>query len=242
MPEKDLSGSNETLTLLRDVRQELKALRKVPPPSVPRRLRERAVDDCVDYILSEEPLADIGVAVHKHEAIKAALRAVTIDGMIAEFGVYQGTSLTQIARFFETKTVHGFDSFVGLPESWSGTNKGAGDFDIGGTPPELPVDNVEFHVGFFDETVPKFAAEHDGPFALCHFDADLYSSTKTVMDTLIDWFVPGTVLIFDEYFGYHGWRKHEHKAFMELLERTGLSYEGVSIGHMNLAVKLVEGR
>ena len=73
-----------------------------------------------------------------------------------------------------------------------------------------------------------------------HLDADLYSSTMTVIDTLFDWFVPGTVIVFDEYYGYPGWERHEHKAFMELLERSGLSFEGISIGHMNLGVKLVE--
>ena len=137
------------------------------------------------------------------------------------------------------RTVHGFDSFVGLPTAWGG--KAAGAFDVGGKPPELPVDNVEFHIGWFDDTVPVFAREHSGPFALAHLDADLYSSTKTVFDHLGDWFVPGTVVIFDEYFGFHGWQHHEHKAFVEFLERTGLSFEAISLGHMNLAVRLVEG-
>lgn len=199
------------------------------------------MEEAVDYIVNEPPLAEAQITNHKHEAIAAALRAVTVDGVVAEFGVYKGTSLTQIAKFFDGKTVHGFDSFIGLPESWSGTSKGKGAFDVGGQPPDLPVDNVEFHVGFFEESVPKFEASHQGPFAFAHMDADLYSSTKTVFDTLVHWFVPGTVIVFDEYFGYHGWQNHEHKAFMELLERTGYSYEGISIGHMNLGVRLTEG-
>jgi hypothetical protein len=167
------------------------------------------------------------------------LRATTLDGVVAEFGVYQGVSITQIATYFQGHTVHGFDSFVGLPESWSGTAKGAGAFDIGGQPPDLTVSNVEFHVGFFEDSVPKFATGREGPFAFVHLDADLYSSTRTVMDILFDWFVPGTVIMFDEYFGYHGWQNHEHKAFTELLDRSGLSFEGISIGHMNLGVRLV---
>lgn len=243
-----IQESNQQIAeLLRSVRKELIATRKEvvaarrqPPPSVPLQLRKRSVEQSVDHILGEPRLERAQVATSKSECIAAALREVTIDGTVAEFGVYQGTSLTQIATFFEGKTVHGFDSFIGLPESWSGTSKGEGAFDIGGQPPELPVDNVEFHVGFFEESVPKFEASHQGPFAFAHMDADLYSSTKTVFDTLIDWFVPGTVIVFDEYFGYHGWQNHEHKAFMELLERTGYSYEGISIGHMNMGVRLIE--
>ncbi|MEI5675847.1 MULTISPECIES: class I SAM-dependent methyltransferase [unclassified Nocardioides] len=235
MPEPD----KQVVNLLRAIRRELVAGRRTPPPSVPVQLRERGVAQSVDYIEAERRLDSAQISATKPAAIAAALRAVTIDGMVAEFGVFQGTSLTQIAQFFDDRTVHGFDSFVGLPESWSGTEKGEGAFDVGGVPPELPVSNVEFHVGFFDKTVPQFATAHQGPFAFVHLDADLYSSTKTVMDTLLDWFVPGTVIVFDEYFGYYGWQNHEHKAFLELLERTGFSYEGISIGHMNLGVRLL---
>lgn len=231
--------SNEVPRLLRAIRNEVAMGRRTPPPSVPIQLRQRSVDRSVDYILGERRLDSAQVTAHKPEAIAAALRAATLDGVVAEFGVYQGTSVTQIAQYFEHQTVHGFDSFVGLPESWSGTAKNAGDFDIGGQPPEVPVSNVQFHVGFFDKTVPAFEQQHEGPFSFVHVDADLYSSTKTVMDVLFDWFVPGTVIVFDEYFGYHGWQNHEHKAFMEFLERSGLSYQGISIGHMNLGVRLV---
>ncbi len=226
--------------LLRAIREELVRNRRPRVPSVPVRLRERAVEACVDHILAEPRLDSAQVTPSKPDAVAAALNATTLDGVVAEFGVYRGTSLTQIARHFDDRTVHGFDSFIGLPEAWSGTSKGEGAFDIGGQPPDLPVSNVEFHVGFFDKTVPVFAAEHEGPFAFVHLDADLYSSTMTVIDTLFDWFVPGTVIVFDEYFGYHGWERHEHLAFMQLLERSGFSFEGLSIGHMNLGVRLVE--
>jgi hypothetical protein len=100
---------------------------------------------------------------------------------------------------------------------------------------------VEFHVGWFKDTIPVFAQEYSGPFAFAHLDADLYSSTKTVFDNLSDWFVAGTIVVFDEYFGYHGWQRHEHKAFLEFLSRTGLSFEAIGLGHMNLAVRLING-
>jgi hypothetical protein len=122
---------------------------------------------------------------------------------------------------------------------WGGTEKGAGAFDIGAKPPELSVSNVEFHVGWLDDTVPAFAKQYSGPFAFAHLDAELYSSTKTVFDNLSDWFVAGTIVVFDEYFGYHGWQRHEHKAFQEFLWRTGL--EAIGLGHMNLAVRLING-
>ena len=125
--------------------------------------------------------------------------------------------------------------------AWGGTEKGAGAFDIGAKPPELSVSNVEFHVGWFDDTVPAFAKQYSGRFAFAHLGADLYSSTKTVFDNLSDWFVAGTIVVLDEYFGYHGWQRHEHKALQEFLSRTGLSFEAIGLGHMNLAVRLING-
>lgn len=224
--------------LLRGINRQLEITRTIPSTALA--LRERAVEACVDHITSDERFADMQVCRRNIECLRLGLAAAGSTGTVAEFGVYRGTTLTAIARHYDDRTVHGFDSFVGLPEAWGGTNKGEGAFDIGGTPPDLPVDNVEFHVGFFDSTVAPFSATNQGPFAFVHLDADLYSSTKEVFDHLGGWFVPGTVIVFDEYFGYHGWELHEHRAFSEFLETSGLDFTAVAIGHMNLAVRLVD--
>jgi hypothetical protein len=223
--------------LLAEVRNELRITRTIPSTGIV--LRQRAVDQAVDYILSDPRFDDVQVSLHNPPTLSAALNAVSLDGTVAEFGVYKGASLTQIAKFFPDRTVHGFDSFVGLPTAWGSTKAGA--FDIGAKPPQLSVSNVEFHVGWFDDTIPVFAQKYSGPLAFAHLDADLYSSTKTVFDNIGDWFVAGTIVVFDEYFGYHGWQRHEHKAFQEFLSRTGLSFEAISLGHMNLAVRLING-
>ncbi len=223
---------------LAEVRKELRVTRTIPSTAIA--LRQRAVDEAVEHIVADPRFQSMSVHLHNSDAVDAALHHVRLDGMVAEFGVYQGESLTRIARFFPDHTVHGFDSFEGLPEDWSGTGKRAGSFHVGAKPPELPVDNVEFHVGWFDDTVPVFAEQHSGPFAFAHLDADLYSSTTTVFTTLGSWFVPGTVIVFDEYFGYFGWQQHEHRAFEEFLQASGLSFRALALGHMNLAVELVE--
>ena len=206
--------------LLAEVRNELRVARTIPSTGIV--LRQRAVNQAVDYILSDSRFDTLQVSLHNGPTLTAALQEVSLDGRLAEFGVYKGTSLTQIAKFFPDRTVHGFDSFAGLPDAWGGTSKGAGAFDIGAKPPKLSVSNVEFHVGWFEETIPAFAQKYSGPFAFAHLDADLYSSTKTVFDNLSDWFVPGTIVVFDEYFGYHGWQRHEHKAFQEFLAHRAL--------------------
>jgi hypothetical protein len=222
---------------LEQILKELNAARTIPSTSLA--LRQRAVDDAVDYISSDRRFDDMRVSLHNASIRATALREVTGDGLVAEFGVHEGASLTQIASFFPDRTVHAFDSFVGLPTAWSA--KDAGAFDVGGHPPDLTVPNVEFHVGWFEDTLPAFAAESRDPLAFVHLDADLYSSTATVFDHLGDRFVAGTILVFDEYFGYHGWQRHEHRAFQEFLARAGLDFEAIGVGHMNLAVRLVAG-
>ncbi len=207
-------------------------------PSLPVRLRERAADSAVDYIASDERFADVAVNLHNVATLRAGLDAVSSPGLVAEFGVHKGDSLTVIAKHFPEQVVHGFDSFEGLPTAWGGTSKGKGAFDMGGSPPTLDVSNVQFHVGWFDSTVPAFAGTSPGPFSFVHIDSDLYESAKVVFDHLGSRFVASTVIVFDEYFGFHGWQNHEHRAFMEFLAGSGLDYDAIAVGHMNLAVRL----
>lgn len=42
------------------------------------------------------------------------------DKIFLEFGVHNGSSINFFAKHYQ-KTIYGFDSFDGLPESWGGT-------------------------------------------------------------------------------------------------------------------------
>ncbi|MBM4269008.1 MAG: class I SAM-dependent methyltransferase [Deltaproteobacteria bacterium] len=143
------------------------------------------------------------------------------DGLWAEFGVYSGKTINHIASETEHE-VHGFDSFEGLPEDWR-TKFPKGTFKMDGMP--VVRENVKLHKGWFDKSVPEWAGKYPGHMAFIHFDADLYSSTKTVLDVLADRIVPGTVLQFDEFFNYPGWKGGEYRAFMEFVEARGVSFE-----------------
>ena len=78
--------------------------------------------------------------------------------------------------------------------------------------------------GLFEDTLPEFLADHTGPVAFLHLDADLYSSTKTVLDALGHRIVEGTVVVLDEYFNYPGWRDGEYRAWTEYVDRTGIQF------------------
>jgi len=160
------------------------------------------------------------------------------NGLTCEFGVFRGESLNYIASVLARRTIHGFDSFQGNPEDskdFLGWKKGL--FDLGGKLPKVR-GNVILHKGWFDQSVPEFARQNPGPMAFMHMDADLYSSTKTVFDTLADRIVPGTVIVFDEFFNYPGWKRGESKAFAEMVAARGLKFEYLGYADQQVAVKI----
>jgi hypothetical protein len=232
-----MGPDSTTQEFLSQILRELRTTRTIPSTAL--RLRSESVEDAVRHIRDDHRFDLAQVVLHNPEALRIALaEAPPWAGLVAEFGVYSGRSMEIIAPRFPEQIIHGFDSFRGLPERWTGSKEGAGAFDVGGVPPAIAASNVEFHVGWFSDTVPVFAESSSLPFRFVHMDADLYSSTKTVFDCMGDRFVDGTVVVFDEYFGYHAWRHHEHKAFMELLEDRDLTFEAIAIGHMSLGVRI----
>jgi predicted O-methyltransferase YrrM len=146
-------------------------------------------------------------------------------GLVLEFGVYTGRSVNLIAERAPGETVYGFDSFAGLPDDWR-PGFGRGAF---ATAPPAVRPNVRLVVGPFEDTLPAFLAAHAGPVSLMHVDCDLYSSTRTVLRLCRERIVAGTVVVFDEYFGYPGWEGHEHRAFAEFVAEAGRSFEYVSV-------------
>lgn len=158
-------------------------------------------------------------------------------GFILEFGVASGGSIGWFCKHYPNSRLVGFDSFLGLPESWDLGEHilPEGHFSTDGKPPEGIVANfpdVEFQIGLFEETLPKFVEENPNWFAkIVHLDADLYSSTKFIFDNIGSFLVPGTVLLFDELTHFPGHpqyvhnRLHEYKAFMEFCEERKDSFK-----------------
>ena len=198
-----------------------------------REMERRALSDTVEFIEREAP--DALAFDTPKDLLLHAMRLAPNDGIVAEFGVNEGGTIRCIARMFPARRVHGFDSFHGLPENWSGNTMAAGHFDHAGKLPRVPR-NVTLHPGWFDKTLPAFVAANPGPVAFLHIDCDLYSSTKTIFDHFRDRLVPGSVIVFDEYFNYPRWRNHEHKAFVECVEDAGIRFEYLAYAFQQVAV------
>ena len=162
------------------------------------------------------------------QLLSAAIEAAAPNGLFLELGVGKGESANFIARSITgpaaAGTLHGFDSFEGLPEDWVGTAERAGKFSLHGKLPAL-LPNVVVHQGWFDDTLPRFCDEaaHAG-IAFAHIDCDLYSSTHTVFNHLGGLLRAGSILVFDEYFNYHGWQNHEFRAWQEFVRARSVRY------------------
>jgi len=194
--------------------------------------------ESVDYIRAHMLAAQ--VLEDRYALLDFALAAAPATGLVLEFGVEKGLSINCIARR-TPRPVHGFDSFQGLPQLWAGTREAAGAFNRGGRLPKVAA-NVRLHVGWFDATLPEFlAAQPAGEtVAFLHIDCDIYASTRTVFDHLEKRLVPGSVIVFDEYFNYPGWQQHEFRAFQEFVARGNRAYDyiGFSAERGHVAVRL----
>jgi len=175
----------------------------------------------------------------KMEILMCGMEHSSPPGLFLEFGVWSGKTINRIAGCVNS-TVHGFDSFEGLPEDWFGSYV-KGSFHRKGSLPAVKP-NVKLHVGWFNDTLPAFVAEHPEQIAFLHVDCDLYSSTKTIFDMLGDRIRPGTVIVFDEYFNYPGWRDHEYRAFQEFIQQRSLKYRylAYNTSEWNVAVQIVD--
>ena len=156
-----------------------------------------------------------------YDAFKIGIEASPKSGLVLEFGVRFGTSIKQIAKLTSTK-VHGFDSFQGLPESWYNEPKGA--YTTKGIIPKLPK-NVCLHMGWFNETIPKFLKKNKEYIRLINIDCDLYSSTNTVLNLLAKKIVSGSIIIFDEYLVNENWREDEFKSFQKAVKKYKWNYK-----------------
>lgn len=159
------------------------------------------------------------------------------DGLFLEFGVASGRTTTCIANS-HAGTLYAFDVFEGLPDDWrTGYFKG----HFAGVPPTLP-ENVSLIKGLFSKTLPEFSKKADKFISFIHVDCDLYSSTKDIFDTIGHLLVPGSIIVFDEYMNYPGWKYHEFLAFAEFTGQNNVRYryEGFVPSHQQVWVVITD--
>lgn len=199
-------------------------------------LQRQALETTVDYI--KENMLDIESVDSRYSLLKRALEETKIKGMYLEFGVYKGKTINFIASIKKDEEIYGFDSFDGLPKFWrDGFSKGTFSLD------KLPRvnKNVILIKGLFDKSLVDFLERHKGNCAFIHIDSDLYSSAETIFNLIKKRIKKGTVIVFDEFFNYPGWKKGEFSAFNEFIKKNKLHYRFISYNrnHEQVAVQIV---
>jgi hypothetical protein len=160
-------------------------------------------------------------------------------GIIAEFGVWKGESINFFAKNCPRAKVFGFDSFEGLEEDWYGFRIQKGFFNMNGQLPKCE-SNVTLVKGWFEDTLPKFCEElQQEIILLLHMDADTYKPTAYVLNSLLSNLGRGTIVIFDEYFGYPNFRQHEFKAWQEFVNSNGINYAYIGYTEMQVAIEIL---
>jgi len=201
-------------------------------------LEMEAMRESIAYI--KQNMNNSMIFTNWHSLHAHAMEHAKVNGLFLEFGVKKGETLREIAHM-TSNIIHGFDSFQGLPENWTGTILLKGRFNKQGKLPKVP-GNVLLHPGWFHESLPMFKKLYPDAIAYMHIDCDLYSSTKTIFEQLGDRIVPGTVIVFDEYFNYPNWQQHEYKAFQEFIREHGMTY--IYLGFLSydscVAVKITD--
>ena len=93
--------------------------------------------------------------------LSESLNKISVDGNMLEFGVFSGKTINIISSHFPNNTIHGFDSFEGLPEDWfmkekekkkGNAKRHKGYFAVDNLP--TVNDNVTLWKGWFNDSIP----------------------------------------------------------------------------------------
>lgn len=141
--------------------------------------------------------------------------------MVLDFGVASGRSTLQIADGLsplENRKVVGFDAFLGIRDAWSKAGRPPGSMSRGGSiPPALQEHpRVDLVVGWVEDTLDQFLASNPGEIAFVHMDMDVYPPTTYTLERIKSRLSSGSVIVFDDFFGFVGWQHHSFRAFNEV--------------------------
>ena len=161
-----------------------------------------------------------------------AQRFAPPGGEVVECGVWRGGMIRGLADMLgPDRKYHLFDSFEGLPPAQEKLDGQAAIAYQQDTASPYYYDNcgadesyarrlfegsgydVEFHRGWFDETIPKYQPER--PISVLRLDGDWYESTMTCLRGLVPYLAPGALILVDDYFFWDGCARALHDYLAE---------------------------
>ena len=180
-------------------------------------------------------LFDNGLKIREYAIKSSLLNDDNKEYYYLEFGVHKGESTNYFSKF--VNKLYCFDSFEGLKEDWIGTDLTKGHFNLNKKIPKLN-SNVEPIVGWVEETLDDFLKKKNPRVNFVHLDMDTYTSTKFALEKLKPYFVKNAIIIFDQFYNYHGWKNGEYKALKEVFDKDEYSYKAFFLQGKRCVIQL----
>ena len=210
-------------------------------------LKKESKSEAVDYV--RPLLSDVLIFTDRLENVEYSVNCAlkyktTMNNLFAEFGVWKGKSLKKISKMIGNDSMcFGFDSFEGLQEDWVGTSMAKGFFNVNKKTPKIDNPNCKFYVGYFDKTIPDFVNFLDKnqieQILFIHLDSDTYPAANIVLNSLSKFIRKNTIITFDEYLGYPGWKYGEYKAFQEFIRDYNMKYKYLSFSSESATIQIL---
>jgi O-methyltransferase len=171
---------------------------------------------------------------HYFENLLLAHRWAPPGGEVVECGVWRGGMSRGLADMLgPDRKYHLFDSFEGLPPAQELDGQEAIDWQAEQRDESSPEYfgncsaeesfarklfegsglDVEFHRGWFEDTIPKYQPER--PISVLRLDGDWYESTMTCLRALVPHLAPKAVILVDDYYSWDGCARAIHDYLAE---------------------------
>ncbi|MFL2889897.1 MAG: class I SAM-dependent methyltransferase [Pelagibacteraceae bacterium] len=186
--------------------------------------------DCYNFFKSDMKKSSIFLKpkdIRKFSVSKAVKNNNKRDNLFLEFGVFRGESINIFSDILirENLTIYGFDSFEGLEEDWNMNEYNpVGTFSLNKKIPRVKK-NVTLIKGKVQETLIQFLEKNSSKkIAFAHLDMDTYTPTKFTLLKIKPFLMKGSVILFDQLYGYPNWEENEFKALKEVFNDNDFKY------------------
>jgi len=198
--------------------------------------------DCYSFFEKEMKKSKIFLNpadIRKYSISVALNNSEKQNNLYLEFGVFKGESINFFADLLSKNNlkIYGFDSFRGLDEDYFLNDyKPKGTFSLDGKRPKV-LRNVELIDGKVQNTIGDFLISKDKEkIIFAHFDMDLYEPTKFALQKIKPYLQKGSIILFDQFYGFPNWQDHEYKALIEVFNKSEFKY--IAFGEEEVAIEL----
>ena len=200
--------------------------------------------DCYDFFKDKMKSSSVFLKVDdiRNFAIYRAIQNNAGDNknLFLEFGVYTGGSINLFSKQLKNinETIYGFDTFEGLTEDWlTHVFFPKGSLSLNNKLPKV-AKNAILIKGKIQDTLDNFLKDNlKKKILFAHMDMDTYASTKFALAKIKPFLEKGSVILFDEFYGYPNWQQEEYKAFTEVFKEN--EYKFIAFCESEAAIQIL---